>query len=202
SARVLIVLDVSGSMSDEADPDTGETRLDLAKSAAIEALDQFKDEDEVGFRTFTTNADGTKVVIRDVVPIEPIGPNKEGLRREIGNQVPLYGTPLYQVTKTSFQEVLDGYDPDRINAVVLLTDGEQDDGNQSDDQSQQQAMLATLRETQGETGKPVRIFPIAFGKQADDDVLQTIAEATNSASYSAADPKTIDKVFTAVVSNF
>jgi Ca-activated chloride channel family protein len=63
-------------------------------------------------------------------------------------------------------------------------------------------MLSTLRETQGETGKPVRIFPIAFGKQADADVLQRIAEATNSASYSAADPKTIDKVFTAVVSNF
>ena len=36
-------------------PDTGETRLDLAKRAAIEALDQFKDEDEVGLRIFTTN---------------------------------------------------------------------------------------------------------------------------------------------------
>ena len=48
SARVLIVLDVSGSMSEVADQDTGETRLDLAKRAAIEALDQFKDEDEVG----------------------------------------------------------------------------------------------------------------------------------------------------------
>jgi Ca-activated chloride channel family protein len=202
SARVLIVLDVSGSMSEEADPDTGETRLDLAKSAAIEALDQFKDEDEVGFRTFTTNDDGSEVVIRDVVPIEPIGPNKEGLRREIGDQVPLFGTPLYQVTKTSFEEVLDDYDPDRINAVVLLTDGEQDDGEQSDDAAQLQATLATLRSTQGETGKPVRIFPIAFGRQADADVLRTIAEATNSASYSAADPKTIDKVFTAVVSNF
>jgi Ca-activated chloride channel family protein len=202
SARVLIVLDVSGSMSEIADPDTGETRLDLAKSAAIEALDQFKDEDDVGFRTFTTNDDGSQIVIRDVVPIEAIGPNKESLRREIGDQVPLNGTPLYQVTRTSFQEVLDDYDPARINAVVLLTDGEQDDGNQSDDPSQLQAMLTTLRETQGETGKPVRIFPIAFGKDADADVLKTIAEATNSASYSAADPKTIDKVFTAVVSNF
>ena len=54
SARVLIVLDVSGSMGELADPDTGETRLDLAKRAAIEALDQFKDEDEVGLRIFTT----------------------------------------------------------------------------------------------------------------------------------------------------
>ena len=189
-------------MSEVADPDTGETRLDLAKRAAIEALDQFKDEDEVGLRTFTTNEEGTDVVIRDVVPIEPIGPNKEGLRRQIANQVPLYGTPLYQVTRTSFQEVLDSYDPDRINAVVLLTDGEQDDGNSDDDQAQERDMLEVLRSTQGETGKPVRIFPIAFTSGADSGVLRTIAEATNSASYSAADPKTISRVFTAVVSNF
>ena len=58
SARVLLVLDVSGSMSEVADQETGETRLDLAKRAAIEALDQFKDEDEVGLRIFTTNEDG------------------------------------------------------------------------------------------------------------------------------------------------
>jgi Ca-activated chloride channel homolog len=191
SARVLVVLDVSGSMSEVADQETGETRLDLAKRAAIEAL-----------RTFTTNEEGTDVVIRDVVPIEPIGPNKEGLRRQIANQVPLYGTPLYQVTRTSFQEVLDSYDPDRINAVVLLTDGEQDDGNSDDDQAQEREMLEVLRSTQGETGKPVRIFPIAFTSGADSGVLRTIAEATNSASYSAADPKTISRVFTAVVSNF
>ena len=45
-------------MGEVADPDTGETRLDLAKRAAIEALDQFKDDDEVGLRIFTTNEDG------------------------------------------------------------------------------------------------------------------------------------------------
>ena len=32
-------------------PGRGETKLDLAKQAAIEALDQFKDEDEVGLRS-------------------------------------------------------------------------------------------------------------------------------------------------------
>ena len=53
---MLLVLDVSGSMKDPADPDNpdGPTKLDLAKKAAIEALDQFKPEDEVGLRIFTT----------------------------------------------------------------------------------------------------------------------------------------------------
>ncbi|HEX7135694.1 MAG TPA: extracellular solute-binding protein, partial [Iamia sp.] len=54
SARVTIVLDVSGSMGELATADGSETKLDLAKEAAITALDQFKDDDEVGLRIFTT----------------------------------------------------------------------------------------------------------------------------------------------------
>src|SRR3546814_8750519 len=47
-ARVLLVMDVSGSMGDVADPATGATKLDLAKSATITALGDFNDDDEVG----------------------------------------------------------------------------------------------------------------------------------------------------------
>jgi len=48
----------------------------------------------------------------------------------------------------------------------------------------------------------VRIFPIAYGKDADLSVLRRIAEATNAAAYDASNPQTISKVFTNVVSNF
>ncbi|HEX2029650.1 MAG TPA: substrate-binding and VWA domain-containing protein, partial [Nitriliruptorales bacterium] len=51
-ARVLLVLDVSGSMGDPAGQGTRDTKLDLAKQAAIDALDQFKDDDQVGLRIF------------------------------------------------------------------------------------------------------------------------------------------------------
>ena len=51
-------------------------------------------------------------------------------------------------------------------------------------------------------GRPVRVFPIAYGSDADLDVLRQIAEATNAAAYDASDPASISKVFTAVVSNF
>ncbi len=203
SARVLVVLDVSGSMKEVGDPDSGETRLDLAKKAAIEALDQFKEDDEVGLRVFTTDLDPQGATFVDLVPIERIGGNKEQLRREISEQFPRNATPLYDVTRESYDTVLEGYDPARINAVVLLTDGVNDDGDSSDDQRQLHSMLKVLRDgSQGESAKPVRIFPIAFGDEADLDTLQTIAEATNSAAYNASDPKTITKVFTAVVSNF
>ena len=66
-----------------------------------------------------------------------------------------------------------------------------------------QAVLADLEAaSQGENAKPVRVFPIAYGAGADLAVLRRIAESTNAAAYNASDPKSIEKVFTAVVSNF
>ena len=63
--------------------------------------------------------------------------------------------------------------------------------------------LAALRtDSEGVSAKPVRLFTIAYGKDADKDVLRRMAEATNAASYDASDPQTINKVFTAVISNF
>ena len=51
-------------------------------------------------------------------------------------------------------------------------------------------------------GRPVRLFTIGYGADADVNVLKQMAESTNGGFYNASDPKTINKVFTAVVSNF
>lgn len=205
-ARVLIVLDVSGSMGEPADPadPNGETRLDLAKRAAIDALDEFKGEDEVGLRIFTTNlGPGEDQDFLDLLPIQPMSTNRERLASTIREQFPRNATPLYSVTEQSFLEVTEGYDASKINAVVLLTDGVNDDGDASDDREQLEQLLATLeRSTQGESSKPVRVFTIAYAADADGGTLARIAEASNAATYDASDPATIAKVFAAVLSNF
>ena len=93
----------------------------------------------------------------------------------------------------------DEFDPTRINAVVLLTDGRNEDDRNTD----LGALLDFLRgQNEGESTTPVRIFPIAYGGDADESTLKRIAEATNAAEYSAVDPATIVNVFNAVVSNF
>ena len=115
------------------------------------------------------------------------------------------GEPMngYEVAKASFQDMERSYDPSLINAVVLLTDGVNDDGDESDDARQLQDLLSTLqRGTNGETAKPIRVFTIAYGKDADLDTLKRIAQASNAAAYDASNPATISKVFTAVLSNF
>ena len=199
-ARVLLVMDVSGSMGDEADPKTGDTKLDLAKRAATAALGQFNPDDEVGLRIFSTDiADREPTDYRDIVDIGPMSANRPDLESKIARLVPTQGTPLYTVTGDSYQKMVDEFDPARINAVVLLTDGRNEDPRNQD----LNALLRQLRaQNEGETSKPVRIFTIAYGNDADEVTLKRIAEATNAAAYSAVDPSTIVNVFNAVVSNF
>jgi Ca-activated chloride channel family protein len=99
--------------------------------------------------------------------------------------------------------MLDGYDPARINAVVLLTDGRNEDGNRNDDPDQLQGLLDELEQgSEGATSRPVRIFTIAYGSDADFATLRRIAEATTGAAYDASNPATINQVFTNVISNF
>jgi len=199
-ARVLLVIDVSGSMGDEADPRTGATKLDLAKRAAIAALDQFQPDDEVGLRVFSTEiAERDPTDYLDLVLIGPMSENRDALEQSIRRQIPTQGTPLYTVTHDSYQQMLDEFDATRINAVVLLSDGRNEDDRNND----LQGLLRYLRgRNEGETTTPVRIFPIAYGGDADEATLKRIAEATNAAAYSAVDPATIINVFNAVVSNF
>ena len=197
AAKVLLVLDVSGSMGEEVGG--GETKLDLAKRASVEALDQFKAEDLVGLRIFSTNiAPKEPRHYLDLIPFGEIAGNREAIAAKIQSLVPTEGTPLYRTATDSFEFLKAEYDPARINAVVLLTDGRNEDTF-----NDLNATIAKLRAgAEGQSSQPVRLFTIAYGQDADKGTLKRLAEATNAASYDASDPQSIDKVFTAVISNF
>ena len=206
TARVLLVLDVSGSM--EEDAGDGRSKLELAKQAAQESLGEFKDDDEVGLWVFTTDIDqnglddGDDIYV-ELLPVSRIGDQRERMRNEIDRYGPLNGTPLYDVTAASYEAMKATYDPTKINAVVLLTDGVNDDGTISDDADQLDELIRVLRSgSEGGGSQPVRMFTISYGAGADLPTLKRIAEATNAALYDASNPQTINQVFTNVVSNF
>ncbi len=203
-ARVMLVLDVSGSMGDPAGDDTSDTKLDLAKQAAIDAIDLFGDDDDVALRIFSTElGDSGNQDFLDLVDYGRIGDQGESIKSTIRGLVPTNGTPLYAVTQDSYETALDSYDPTRINAVVLLTDGMNDDGDTTDDDRQLDTLIAAMRSgSEGQASRPVRVFTIGYGNGADLGVLRRIAEASSAAVYDASDPASISKVLTAVVSNF
>ena len=205
-ARVLLLIDISGSMSEVADPDTGATKLDLAKEATITALDEFNDDDEVGLWVFSTDLDtedDPEGEYLELVPTGRIGDVRENLKTQVRDQFPTNGTPLYRATQTAYEKQVAEYDPMRINAVVLLSDGVNDDGEPDDDRDQLTELLSVLSDRpEGEQGQAVRVFPISYGENADLPTLRRIAESSQAALYDSSDPRSINKVFVAVVSNF
>ena len=193
-ARVLLVIDVSGSMGQSV-PKSGTTKLELAKRAAIKALDQFAKDDQVGLWVFSSDFPGGKPY-EELLPAAPLGPQLARMKSGISALTPLQGTALYASIRAAQRVMRTGYDATRINAVVILTDGK----NEYPADTDLDGLLSELQA--GGEDVAIRVFPIAYGEDADLRVLRRIAEAARAAAYDSADPASIDKVFTAVVSNF
>ena len=192
-ANVLMVLDVSGSMGDLGGD--GFSKLDLAKQAVLTSLDDFKAEDEVGVWVFSTGLDGPVDHIQ-LVPPGPMSEVRGEIERRVSTLIADGGTGLYDTTRAAVESVRRSFDPARINAVVLLTDGMCDDDPPGCELGD---LLAFLDQPEQEV---VRVFAVAYGADADVDALQAIADATQARLYQATDPSTIGQVFEQVVSNF
>jgi Ca-activated chloride channel family protein len=193
-ARVLMVLDVSGSMADATS--AGKSKLEVAKQAALKAIDLFAPDDEVGLWTFSTEQRGAPTPYTEQVPIGPAAGNAGRLRQVINSLHAEGGTALYASTRAAQQKLLSSANPDRINAVVVLTDGK----NEYPKDNDLDGLLRDLDASSLENS--VRVFTIAYGDKADLETLQKIAKASRAAAYDARNPATIDNVLINVVSNF
>jgi Ca-activated chloride channel family protein len=125
------------------------------------------------------------------------------LGEQILAQFPTNGTPLYDVVSKAYASMLASYDPAKINEIVFLTDGVNDDGIVEDDETEFRDLIDQLQSgSEGASSRPVRVFTISYGDGADTVTLKAIAQATSAAHYDASNPATIQQVFTAVISNF
>jgi Ca-activated chloride channel family protein len=195
-ARVLLLLDVSGSMGEEVPNAGGATKLDLAKKAALSALDDFAPTDQVGVWAFTTDMSGGHKTYAQLAPVAPIGGQRTKIKRVIQDLIPLDGTPLYAAIRAAASKMRSTADPDAINAVVVLTDGK----NEYPQDTDLSGLVRDLGAGASEDG--LRVFCIAYGDGADLGTLKKISQASNAAAYDATNPATISDVFTDVISNF
>ena len=96
--RVLVLMDVSGSMSTDSGSG-GRSKLDLAKSAATTALGQLVDTDQVGFsvvhhRPADADDDHRRPRRVGAAGADPAADHRRDRRAD-----PLNGTPLYAATR-------------------------------------------------------------------------------------------------------
>ena len=157
-ANIYLVVDTSGSMEGD--------KLDAAQAALREFLGQIKgDQEQVGLVEFST-------FVNNIDPLEPMADNRAHLERSIDNLEASGDTALLDAIMVAYDRLQQDADPERINAIVAMTDGRENASSTT---------LLRLRETirRGNTsGVPVVVFTIAFGDDADYDVLQTIADAS------------------------
>jgi hypothetical protein len=172
------------------------TKLDLAVAASRRALASFAPDSDLGLWEFSTHLAGS----RDYTELVPLGPLSAPLRgatrREtVDNalasiQVRPHGdTGLFDTTLAAFRTMQRSYREGRLNAVVVLTDGRNDDAGSIS----RSALLSTLR-AEYDPAKPVHIITVGYGNDVDLGALQAIARATHGSATAASDPRDIDTV--------
>ncbi|MET7370498.1 substrate-binding and VWA domain-containing protein [Streptomyces sp. NPDC005566] len=196
SARLTTVVDASGSMALTV-PGRDRSRMDVTKASLIQALGHFTPDDEIGLWVFATTLDGDKDY-REVVPTRRLGdPAKGGgtHREKLAaafnalKPVPNGATGLYDTTLASYEEAQSTYVKGRFNALVILTDG----SNQDDHSISRSALIDRLKEV-SDPERPVPIIAIAVGPDADRTDVTDMAEVTGGGGYEVSDPAEIQGV--------
>src|SRR6267378_529787 len=179
-ARVLLLVDVGTSMTERA-PESSKTKLEVAKEAASAALDDFGLADEVGLWSFSS-ASGSDPPYREILAPAPISQQRALLKQEIAALAPgAQRKALYTTLDAAVASMRARYDTARINAVVLLTDGGNDDPTNND----LLGLERTLRAQPND--RFVRVFTVGFGGKADLGTLEDIALAARGGAYTDRD---------------
>jgi Ca-activated chloride channel homolog len=181
-ANVLLVLDTSGSMNEEG-------RLENAKQGVEAFLREVSPNDRVGLTVFSD-------LIKQLAPIQPVRQNRARLRSLVRDLIADGGTAVYDATLEGARTVERLRDDEHINAVVVLTDGEDTDSTRSVDE--------VVRELdRGDSQERIRVFTIAYsaGAAGAEDALKRMAEASGGQSYKG-DVEDIEAVYKSISSFF
>jgi len=191
-ANILMTVDVSGSMI--SNKVGTRTRLDVAMSAAKNGIKLLNSQDQVGLWSFSSEAQGSgRLPYRQQMPLSPLSAGT--FSHKLDGMQAGGATALYTTIRAAHQYMLQHYDRTRINAVVVLTDGENE--YPKDDN-----LAKLLKDIALDPDRPVKIFCIAFDKGSDLATLEAIAKATAGKTFNAQNPQLIDEAFVKLLSSF
>ena len=150
---LILVIDRSGSMSGD--------KLNMAKNAAIQALEVLKKDDRIGVVAFDTAAE----VVLSLTPLADKGKITDGIAGiGVGG-----GTAIYTGLSQGLSML--GGKEQRVKHLILLSDGQ--DGSTYD----YNTLLAKAQEGS------ISISTIALGEGADVKLMNTLAAKGNGRSY-------------------
>lgn len=174
---LLAVIDVSGSMKD--DSGNGHSKIEVAAQSAAAAMELVPDSWSVGLWAFSSGRPPAPDW-KQLAPLGPVRAQRPALVTAAGKLPGLVDgdTALYATTLAAFGYMNAHYQPNKVNSVVLMTDG----GNVDPGSISLSTLLAELRRTY-DADKPVSITTIALGQGADVKALEQISAATGGTTY-------------------
>ena len=189
-SRMLAVIDVSTSMA--APLPGGLTRIQLSAAAARGGADLLPDRASAGLWIFARRLHGEQDW-RELVPVAPLGAtDRDGqthraalkaVTSRVSKRLAPGGTGLYDTALAAVRSVRASYDPRAVNSVVIFTDGANDRaGGQTLD-----GLVAALR-AGADPKRPVLLFGIGIGPDADMAALRTLTKVTGGMAWSVDNP--------------
>jgi Ca-activated chloride channel family protein len=178
-ATILVVLDTSGSMKGD--------KIRTATNATAAFLKRLQADDVAGVLTFTST-------VMDLSKPRRVGDVVEELSNRVKTLIADGGTALHEAVCHAKNLMTDLRQADlrrgdkRLYGIVLLSEGDDTSSRITENK-----MFATCLPAHAEA-EGVKIFPIAFGADANLDVLKRIAKVTGGLLWQA-EPDSIDKIY-------
>ncbi len=172
--NVYLVVDTSGSMRGE--------KLDNAQEALRIFLDQIKgDMERVGLVEFSSQ-------VNNIIPLNELSQNRADLTAAIEQLEASGDTALLDAINTAYVRLQELNDSERINAIVAMTDGRENNSSISSRELTQKMRAGNA------SGVPIVVFCIAYGDDADYGALEALAEATDG-QVRTGDPESIRQLY-------
>ena len=178
---LIVVMDVSGSMSGD--------KITTARSSLMQFVEKLDNRDRLQIILFSTD-------ITTLTPLTSLGEKRQQVLDSVSGIFEQGDTRLYDATLTAYQSLLKNGDPDHIRSIVVLTDGKDTLSSNSLGQ-----IMGQINATANEGGNAIKIFTIAFGSNADRDILIKIAEPTGGKQYDSS-PENIQKIYDEIATFF
>lgn len=170
--NLAIVLDRSGSMSG--------AKLEQAKQAATMLVDQLDSEDVLSLVVYESEVDVLLHAAR-------LGDRRREIKNRISNIQTGGSTALYAGVDCGGRELEEFLSRERINRVILLSDGIANVGPSSNRD------IANLGQRLAERGGSVTT--IGLGNDYNETLMTALAEASDANYYYVADVETLPEVF-------
>jgi len=180
-ASIIIVVDVSGSMQGD--------KIANAVEATANFIGRLEKDDEVIVMPFNED-------VTELQPSGRAGDVAETLGNRVRNLFAEGGTALHDGVCTAAERIAalreenEKNNIKRLYGIVVLSDGKDTASSRTEND-----MFNCL--PSGEDVDGIKVFTIAYGDDADKDVLLRVANRTNGKTFTG-DPATIERVYTSI----